>query len=316
VDALAAKGAKQLTLAALRDQIHLGMGKVEIHTEPGCQVILDQKVAGIAGTDGLFVLQEVIEGDHELLARRDGYRDAGSKFSLESNEDKQISLPLEWLGGYLSISAEPSNAKIHGVGPLPFDGNSAMSGMMPAGSYVATVSATGYLTQTRTFQIGAGEHHVEAFQLVIDLAAAKANADSGDQASLELLKQALAHGEKIICDVKSTGFNFGTGATLDDGVVAVSKTAVFLNNLSVAPDKIVEVSSNPEQPSNVLVKVAVMNKKGTKENKKSFLFYNHGAAFVIVGNAGSTNIVNVACNGCDNSINVLIALLQSVRGMN
>jgi PEGA domain len=315
VEALAAKGAKPLTLAALRDQIHLGTGRVVVETTSDSLIYLDGNQVGKAGADGLFLMSSVVEGDHEVIVRNDGYREASSKFSLDSNEDKHLSLPIEWLGGYLTISAQPLSARIQVAGPWSFEG-SATDGKTPPGSYTATVSSDGYITQTRNFQIGAGEHHAEQFKLAIDIAAAQARANAGDQASLEMLYEALDHGETITCDVKTNGFDIMAGSTLNDEVITVSRAAISYGNFTVSPDKIVDVVNNPAQISSVSLKIATMNKKGTKENKKNFLFYNHGAAFVVVGNSGTINLVNLVCNGCDNSMNVLYALLQRVRGGN
>jgi hypothetical protein len=158
VDALAAKGAKQLTVAALREQIHLGKGTMEVHTEAGSRLILDGREIGYTGASGLFVLQDLVEGDHELVAKKEGYREVSSKFSLENNENKQIPLLMEWQGGFLSVSIEPSDATIQVTGPRSFNG-AAKGDRFPPGNYTITASENGYETQTHTFHISAGEHH-------------------------------------------------------------------------------------------------------------------------------------------------------------
>ncbi len=202
------------------------MGTVEAHTEPGSQLFLDSKGVGIAGADGLLVLQNVVEGDHELIARSEGYQGADSKFSLAKNEAKQISLPMEWLGGFLSVSAQPADARIHIAGQRSFDG-STTDVKAQSGSYTATVSLDGYVTQTRTFQIAVGEHHVEQFQLAIDLAAALAKANAGDQSSLYILEQAVARGENVVVNIK-TLIGYYTGPGLIDGTITVSKYRRFI----------------------------------------------------------------------------------------
>ena len=165
VDEFAAKGAGPKTLAALREQIRVGT--VQVQTQPGSQILMDGKNAGGAGTDGSLVLQDVPEGNHELVARKDGYKDGSIQFALARNENKPLALPLKWLGGFLSVSAQPQGAAVSVAGPISLE-SGAKDIPCPPGGYTATVSLQGYLTQTRTFQVAAGEHHAETFQLVVD----------------------------------------------------------------------------------------------------------------------------------------------------
>jgi hypothetical protein len=315
-------GSKRHTPVATHVQVR--RGKVEVHTEPGSQLLLDGKEVGNAGADGLLVLQDVTEGDHELVARSDGYRDADSKFTLSNNEDKQLSLPMEWAGGFLSVSALPDGARIHVDGPQSFDGNITDVKSKP-GSYSATVSSDGYVTQTRNFQIGVGEHHVEQLQLAIDLVAAKAKADAGDQSSLYMLEQAVSHGEEVVCNVKLSSVDMAVGAYLYDGTVTVSSKGVSFHHTAgdrykpdfmVMPSKILGLAfENPQPAQDINLRVAIMNRKG-KEDKYTYQLYNSGAALVVVSSSGYTNVAQLRCDGCDNSLNVLFDLLQKVRGTN
>jgi len=322
-------------------------GKVEIQTEPGSQLFLDDKAVGSAGADGLLALQNVVEGDHELVARNDGYRETSSKFTLSNKEDKQLSLPMEWVGGFLSVSAAPDAARIHVDGPQSFDGNITDVKSKP-GSYSATITSDGYIAQTRNFQVGAGEHHVEKFQLEIDLAVAKIKADAGDAASLEILKQAVARGEEVSIPIgfyylpsesKYTGFYcYGPESCANPndlalrllhGVVTVSKSRVAFSgscrinrgfrglencDFQVSPEKILVLENQPQWASRIHVQVAIRNKKGDKEDKKSYYFYNAGATAMGAGTLGGAG-TSIICNGCDDSMNVMFALLQKVRSL-
>ncbi|MGD0682629.1 MAG: PEGA domain-containing protein, partial [Terracidiphilus sp.] len=183
--AFVSKKAGPLTLDALRDQIHEGVVEVR-YTEPGSELVLDGKVAGNADNLGYFAFKEVPEGNHDLTVKKDGYRDYHVQFALANKEDKQLSLPLDWLGGFLSVSAQPSSSAIHITGPQSFDGGATDFKCQP-GSYTVTVSLENYTTQTRSFQVGAGEHHAEQFHLVVDsaiianlLADAKAKLNTGN----------------------------------------------------------------------------------------------------------------------------------------
>ena len=167
LDAFTKEGAGPLTMAALREQYRVGT--VQLRTVPGGAVLLDGKDVGTADRMGVIVIQDVQAGDHELAASSDGYHDGHLQFSLANQEQKQLILPLDWLGGYLSVSAQPAGATIRISGPRSFD--SAVSQMkIPPGNYAVNVSLDGYLTQTRSFQVAAGEDHNETFHLEIDRA--------------------------------------------------------------------------------------------------------------------------------------------------
>jgi hypothetical protein len=231
---------------------------------------------------------------------------------------------MEWLGGFLSVSAEPAGSSIHVTGSRYLEGQFS-NVKFPSGSYTVTVSSIGYIAQTRQFQIGAGEHHVEQIQLAIDLVDAKAKADVGDDAGLEILKQAVARGEEVICNVKLTSVDMAVGAYMYDGTVTVSSRGVsfrrvggdrYKPDFTVSPDKILGLTyENPQPAQDINLRVAILNRKG-KQDKYTYQLYNSGAALVVVGSSGPTNVVNIACNGCDQSLNVLYALLEKVRNKN
>ena len=142
-------------------------GKVELQTEPGSAVFLDGNPVGNADAQGLLSLPAVPAGNHELVAKNDGYQDAHLQFALASAEDKQVSLPLTWQGGYLAVSVQPSGAAVTVAGPKTFTVGPAEV-KCPPGTYTVTASLDGYSSQTRTIQIVAGEHHTETLALVVD----------------------------------------------------------------------------------------------------------------------------------------------------
>lgn len=117
--------------------------------------------------------------------------------------------------------------------------------------------------------------------------------------------------------------NSGVGINnMVNATVTLTKTSFAFtasccfSSFTVTPDKILELTNQlqpnqVEQVSRLHVKVAIKNKKGDKEDKKDFYFYN-SAAQVKEGTNGYGPIV---CSRCDDSMNVLYALLQKVRGM-
>jgi peptidyl-prolyl cis-trans isomerase A (cyclophilin A) len=60
------------------------------------------------------------------------------------------------------------------------------------------------------------------------------------------------------------------------------------------------------------VKVAIKNKKGDKEDKKDYYFYNIGAREDGDGTVGGPG-TSIVCSGCDGSMNLLYAVLTKIR---
>ncbi|MGC9293532.1 MAG: PDZ domain-containing protein [Acidobacteriaceae bacterium] len=147
------------------------MGTIRASTEPGADVILDGVQAGTVDDTGILLLQDVPVGKHELLSKKNGYEGAQVKFNLDINEYKQETLPLRWLGGYFTISTQPSDATVSITGPSPYVNkniNNTLYNKCEPGTYTVTVAAVGYLSLTRSFQVKAGEKHVEQIQLQVD----------------------------------------------------------------------------------------------------------------------------------------------------
>jgi len=134
--------------------------------------------------------------------------------------------------------------------------------------------------------------------------------------SLETLSEKIERGEEVVFKFKYNSAIPGY-LYLADGKVTLSKTAVAfrftygLDDFTVSPEKILDVVSEPQQNGRIHIKAAVKNKKGNKESTKDFYFYSPGAVAVGTGPGGAGG--SIQCNGCDDSMNVLYALLQKVR---
>ncbi len=137
--------------------------------------------------------------------------------------------------------------------------------------------------------------------------------------SLADLTNDIDAGKEITIPVR---LNSGVGINnMVNATVRLAKTGFAFtasccwSSFTVTPDKILEVTNQlqpnqREQLSRLHVKLAIKNKKGDKEDKKDFYFYNT-AAQVMEGTNGYGPIV---CSRCDDSMNVLYALLVSIRG--
>ena len=103
-----------------------------------------------------------------------------------------------------------------------------------------------------------------------------------------------------------------------DGLVTLSKTLFKFRPtygsepFAVSPEKILELVIEPQQASRLLVKVAVLNKKGNKEEKRNYYFYPAGAVGVGGGPGGQG--ASISCSSCNDSMTVLHALLLKFRG--
>jgi hypothetical protein len=126
----------------------------------------------------------------------------------------------------------------------------------------------------------------------------------------------VARGEEVALKITYYSKTSWVSHQMSVGLVTVSKTAVTfqpsidVSGFTVSPDKILELT-NPVA-WRVHLKVAIKNKKGDKEDKKDFDFFN--AAATVGRNKGILGN-EIECNGCDDSIGVLYSLLRMVRGL-
>lgn len=179
-----AEGAGPRTLEALRGFVRTG--GIMLHTEPQADVSLDGVAAGHADALGILQLQDVSPGPHTLVLSKEGFQQNRQTVTLADRENRQLSLPLQWTGGFLTVTALPASVAISVAGPKSFTGSGNRIQCTP-GSYTAIFSLEGYVTQTRTFQLAAGEDHDENVTLAVDkaylselLAAAKTKLAGGD----------------------------------------------------------------------------------------------------------------------------------------
>lgn len=165
VTSLSDKGAGPSTLAALSALVITG--NLQLYSQPGATVSLDGNPVGVTNDAGVLQLQDLMPGQHTLVLTKDGYQTAHQSFTVTKREAENLSVPLQWTGGYLTVSAQPENATITIEGPQSFSGPQN-NVACPPGQYTISVTDQYYFPQTRIVQIAQGSNIAVAIHLRID----------------------------------------------------------------------------------------------------------------------------------------------------
>lgn len=89
---------------ATREEFRLSnvMGRLEVRTEPpGATVVFDGKVLGTTkGSEGaarsdVFAIEDILEGEHVLIVRKDGYEESSRKPKIRSSKTSQANVRLK-----------------------------------------------------------------------------------------------------------------------------------------------------------------------------------------------------------------------------
>jgi len=100
---------------------------------------------------------ETTVGTHRISSKKDNYKESPPvEANVSDGNETTVPLVLEWAGGYLTVSASPTDAVIT-VEPLGRFERSLPRMPAPAGSYAVSVSAPFATSQTRQVTIAAGE---------------------------------------------------------------------------------------------------------------------------------------------------------------
>jgi tetratricopeptide (TPR) repeat protein len=84
-------------------------------------------------------------------------------------------------------------------------------------------------------------------------------------------------------------------------------------DFQVPLSKIIGLENQPERASRLHLQVAIKNKKGDKEEKNDYYFYNAGAIATGAQAPGGEG-TSFICTGCDDSMDVLYVLLAKLHG--
>lgn len=153
------------------------------------------------------------------------------------------------------------------------------------------------------------------------------SAPAGPARTLQNLRGDIEAGKDVTLSVKyvsgavdsSRYASIYGGLYLADGKLRFSKVAFIFEpsvgapGFTVAPDKILLAEYQPNNADRLHLRVAIANKKG-KEKPEDFYLFNPGATAAgdIAGNVGGAGAF-ISCNGCDQSMSTLYALIGSVQ---
>jgi hypothetical protein len=98
---------RTLTLAngaSLREEFRLSnvMGRVEVRTDPpGAQILFDSKIVGVtlpngenSGYSQVFAIENVLEGEHTLVVRKDGYAETVRRATVKNSKTATANVRL------------------------------------------------------------------------------------------------------------------------------------------------------------------------------------------------------------------------------
>lgn len=165
VKKLSSEGAGPQTLGALRGLVRVGA--IMIHTQPASAVMIGDRYAGTTNSVGILIVQDIPVGPHNVTVSKEGFQGGHQNVIVANGQMQQTSIPMQWLGGDLSIEVNPSNASVSVTGPRSFSG-AHKNVPCPQGTYTISVAAKGYLTQNRETEIASGTHTKVAIDLKPD----------------------------------------------------------------------------------------------------------------------------------------------------
>jgi hypothetical protein len=173
LDTLKKAGAGDLTIAAVHAKMLVGSVTI-LNTALGSKIQVDQVDAGLSDSRGKLIIPELLAGNHHITASGNGWETAEVDFTLASNEQKEVSVPMKWQGGYLAFvfDAPSATAHITGTGDRKDTKTSSVTNAsnlrLFAGSYNVTLEVPGRIAASQSVDLGPGDHKSLKFTLVRD----------------------------------------------------------------------------------------------------------------------------------------------------
>jgi hypothetical protein len=131
---------------------------------PGAEVLVDQKPLGAVGDDGSFTANSVPPGEHTIELRKDQFLPkrmqrmfvAGKTVALQGGD-----AVLAAATGTVRLTRTPADASVAYRRADETQGHELKINQidLPAGNYIFTARAAGYVDRTERVQLGAGETH-------------------------------------------------------------------------------------------------------------------------------------------------------------
>jgi hypothetical protein len=125
---------------------------------PGARVFIDGEE--VAGTP----IREVSPGEHRVLVRAPGYRDAERVVVAVAGELIPVSMALDELPGVVAVDA-PESAEIYVDGAFMALGGTGVALTLPRGSHRVSVAQNGHRVASRTIEVRPGSRQTLSVEL-------------------------------------------------------------------------------------------------------------------------------------------------------
>lgn len=324
-------------------------GTLRVRAPADTSLQIDGSPVGRVPESGLLTLSGVPAGRRLLSASRAGFRPDQRVVLMTQGQEQELTIRLTALPGALTATANVPGAAFQIAGGRRHEGEIPHT-ELPPGTYKITASKAGYQSASADAIVRPGETARLALVLAklsadelladattsyrngnFDRAAATARAvltshpESGRAASIlgnssfrmkrfaesiTYFKRAIDLGEEVTIPANHRhggalireSFCYGS-AVLSRKTIGYRGTNSKEHNFTTASNKIIEVRNSPLR---VDTRVAIVN--GTKEDKKNYDFVHPRAVRRGADSAGL--ITELRCGDCDDSMDVLYALLQ------
>jgi formylglycine-generating enzyme required for sulfatase activity len=135
------------------EMVHTATGSLKVNTQPGG---IELSIDGVYEGMSPLTMEKLKTGVITVSGEKKGYTPAGKKVRIRQGRTSSLTLILDKIvhRGSLTINPVPSDATIRILNIAP----RYQAGMkLDAGRYKVEVSHTGYVTETRTVELAAGE---------------------------------------------------------------------------------------------------------------------------------------------------------------
>lgn len=348
IDRVRGAGAGRLTVDAL-DRLR-PRSNLTIRGVPGAAIALDGVTVGRLDGNGMLVLSGLYSGDYALLAESPDHLPQSRPLSLPMNKDVEIEIRMESIYGSLTIRATTPSATIDIAGVSSFRGE-VVDKQLEVGTYVVRVDAPGHepyeelvevesekstereiglvalpadqLAQDANRQLGSGNprealaHARTALSLYPEQPTATLVAGHASYAlkqfsdAVAYYSKAIQFGEAVQLSAKHRHRFFG-GMNFCVGAITLTKDSFAFrsNSESEHSFRVLSSSIDDVELRGYFVHTEINVQKDGKERGATFDFVHPATT---VREEGRYRYQRLGCEGCDASLNVLVALLSKVK---